>query len=848
VTGVMEHITADWAWISKRPGAREDYGVLAGSAAQIDAGSLAAVYVAGTPSSSLPADDPGAAPWVTFGSHRGLAARPVLSVAVSDPWQDRDQTGRPIWPRRLFACWYDEVAAYRLSYRALWEAVAGMDLPRADSEPVPLALRPEPADRVVAAIGGIGLERVAAIAAALLDGPVVLTGTGNLRLCDEAAAADRLGALDAVAALLPYGFRADMSASSAIDNTVAHRIRLVLGGYASAGQQAAGLHDAPVRPGRGIAHDYLAMLLERVHWEGLPAVIAYLRDATTVCAFDSPEAALRILDGLNRTWHTIRNANASTESLEASCAFFGGEPSENETLWRSADLDPRARTRLLRPLLDSDDRQAAEILGRNWSVLADDVAALVSRRLDDGDARGAARSLAIAESFLAPAAADWLLHLLVRPHGPVGQAQSRAVSIRAALLRQLPSVPAPGTLSETRASIWCGPADGWQEMLIRELLSGELDAEADRAVAWVAWLTAPAAEGSGRAGATGSHPEEPAAQTDPPRWLAALAYTLADAGDGDRESIRTLVRSDPAWAAIVLRLATRAGRVREVLEVPGLADDLIGVAAAPPTRPGREDGRRALAEAASGPLWDYGVDPAVIAAIDVARTLLGGQPPSFPSNQPGQVARYDEGMARVLGLPSVQGAPSGAGLDAVRSSLRKARAVHHLQATVEQVIASPGVLSRQADERFGAPASVLALAMYRAWRAGMPVARIHELMARTSAPGATLDQRVGYRELDEVLREFADLLAFPPNEANGRSPRPDDLRAQARDVLAESREFVCAGGFGTSYGLGFRRQLDLQLRDELIAVRRARRRLRRSIRAPSQRGRQRSGPEPGDND
>jgi hypothetical protein len=385
-----------------------------------------------------------------------------------------------------------------------------------------------------------------------------------------------------------------------------------------------------------------------------------------------------------------------------------------------------------------------------------------------------------------------------------------------------------------------GHVDGWQGTLIRELLSGELatDPAAARAVAWAAWLTAPVMGRRARPEDVEFPAEESAAELSSPRWVAALEYALAGTGDGARESVRSVVRSDAAWAAIVIRLATRVGRVREVLETPGLADDLIGIAAAPATRTGRQDGRRALAEATDVPLWDYGTDPAAIAAIDVVRMLLGSQPPSFPTDRPEQFACYDEGLTRVLGLPAVQGAR----LETVRSGLRQARAVLHLRAAVEQVIANPEVLRRHADERFGVPASVLALAMYRAWRAGMSSARISEVMAQASVHDATLGQRVGHRELHDVLREFADLLTFPPHEVTGPPGIADDRQARAHDVLVEFWEFVCDGALGASSGAKFRRHLDMRLRDEVKAAKQTRRRLRRSIWSPSQRGRQRSGP------
>src|SRR5207244_2857925 len=141
---------------------------------------------------------------------------------------------------------------------------------------------------------------VAAIAAALLDGPVAVTGTADLRLEDPSATVDRFTVLDAVAALLPYGFRADASATSAVDNTIAHRMRLVLAEYASNGQQAAPLRGPSVTPRSELARDYLAMLSDKEHSEGLDVVVAHLWNATAACSFSRPEAALEILDGLNR--------------------------------------------------------------------------------------------------------------------------------------------------------------------------------------------------------------------------------------------------------------------------------------------------------------------------------------------------------------------------------------------------------------------------------------------------------------------------------------------------------------------------------------------------------------------
>ena len=193
---MAQQVVAEWAWITKEPGSREDYGILAASTGPMDIEGFVGVYVAGVPSSSLPQSAPTAPPWVTFGAHPTHVDRPMLSVSVQDPWHGQDQAKRPIWPRRFFLCQYGDLAAARTSYRALWDAVAPLGLPRPDYRPVPVAIRPQPLSDVVAAINDIGFDRVAAIAASLLDGPVAVTDTVGLRLADPAEAVDRLAVLE----------------------------------------------------------------------------------------------------------------------------------------------------------------------------------------------------------------------------------------------------------------------------------------------------------------------------------------------------------------------------------------------------------------------------------------------------------------------------------------------------------------------------------------------------------------------------------------------------------------------------------------------------------------------------
>ena len=395
-------MVTEWAWISKEPGSHEDYGILAASMGRIDVGRFALTYVAGVPDSGMPENAPAAPPWVTFGSHLTSVDRQILSISVQDPWHGRDRASRPIWPRRFFLCWYDDLTAASASYRTLWGAVGAVELPRPDRQPVSIAIRPQPLNDVLAAIDKMGFDNAAAIAAALLDGPVAITGTASLCLTGPSAALDRLAVLNAVAALLPYGFRAVLSGSTAVDNTVAHRMRLILADYAKDGQQAAPLRGAPVTPRSALARDYLTMLLDKKRWDGLDAVVAYLQDATGACSFGRADMALEILDGLNRHGHKISAARKDVESLKLSRAFFRSEPSQVDEMWHSPEMDEPTRDKLLRPLLEADD----ESLRWHWDAVADDYSALVRQRLDDGDIGAALRALAVAESHPGAGAAE----------------------------------------------------------------------------------------------------------------------------------------------------------------------------------------------------------------------------------------------------------------------------------------------------------------------------------------------------------------------------------------------------------------------------------------------------------
>ncbi|MFF8931985.1 hypothetical protein ACF1AO_32490 [Streptomyces longwoodensis] len=214
---------AEWALLSKPPEDSGDYRILACSrgpswAAQFEVLVLGTLF--GTPSQWTTA---GAAaenlPWISFGVARDPAdgAR-RLSVSVGE-WLPHeraswDSVGRRPVAVRYFAVGYEHVAAARGGLLDLWEAVRPLELPPPATSPgaegvLPLRLPEDPLPRLARLIDdSVGFEWAAHTAAALLAGPVGLVAHTS------PFAQQRIGTMDAVLGLLPYGYRASMTCAT----------------------------------------------------------------------------------------------------------------------------------------------------------------------------------------------------------------------------------------------------------------------------------------------------------------------------------------------------------------------------------------------------------------------------------------------------------------------------------------------------------------------------------------------------------------------------------------------------------------------------------------------------------
>ncbi len=227
----MNEVDLDWALIGKDPGQRDDYGLLRASATgrlrPVSMAKMVSHFSPGSPSGEH-RERPDALPWVTF-TFATVSAVRYVGVAIREWPQDStasvDATGRPIVPTRFFCLPLDDFNRYFGSYLFLYQAVRDLPIPGRNGEFLSVQPRtgrtPTAQERLLA--DQKLFTAAAAVAAALLDGPVALTPNYPP---SKYLLEDRITFLDTVAALLPAGIRATLSAGTWVDNRTSHRIRL----------------------------------------------------------------------------------------------------------------------------------------------------------------------------------------------------------------------------------------------------------------------------------------------------------------------------------------------------------------------------------------------------------------------------------------------------------------------------------------------------------------------------------------------------------------------------------------------------------------------------------------------
>ena len=220
----------DWAVESKHPGAAMGYALLCGTVEPSRARRLIEAGTTGTPADEN-AGRIDALPWVSFTAD-GTGSSALLAVVERSWSDDEDFTGQTIVPSRLLVVGWPTskgalpgfVGLLALARSMRWTTVDGPPDGVGGAEPI-AARPPAPMNiaRIVETIDKeVGFDWVLSVAVALLDGDHVAIVTPRQVFSPQ----QRAGLLDAVCALLPYGCRAWISASTWARDRSAHPVRL----------------------------------------------------------------------------------------------------------------------------------------------------------------------------------------------------------------------------------------------------------------------------------------------------------------------------------------------------------------------------------------------------------------------------------------------------------------------------------------------------------------------------------------------------------------------------------------------------------------------------------------------
>lgn len=358
---MADQVTAEagWAVWSKYQGTREDYSVLACSDtfSKADFAKIIARYTAGTPDTRV-GQGPAALPWVTL-SWVGVDDALRLGLAITDQTDQVDGVGRPITRTRYFCVPYDQLNRDAVSYTALYRAAALVTRFPDTGQPVSLAIPYlTAADTLASVLNENKIEErvVGAAAALLLNGPVSVTQAEGSTL------EDRLAFIDAVASVLPYGFRAKLTASTWADSGIRHRLRLAFAARPKDDAAAVSWRQGSEVPdgdsaGRRYFDEFRQLTAGGAASRPFPAsvVAGIMARETGPQRFEQPDSAVTVLREIDLPWRirgSIRDG-APVELAELRRVFETG---------RLAELDA-PRTDLLNEL---------SVIGeaRDWPLLA----------------------------------------------------------------------------------------------------------------------------------------------------------------------------------------------------------------------------------------------------------------------------------------------------------------------------------------------------------------------------------------------------------------------------------------------------------------------------------------------
>ncbi len=290
-------VGAQWALEGKQPDG-EGYRILACSTGELDRANFADA-ISRFQLGELNDLPQVSVSWARLGTAPGLS---YVAFAIhwyatdgqchADNVTERDSQGRPIAYTSYFSLPYDRLAEAAIGYLAMYEALSAIRLSVTDGplREVPIAI---PASRTP-----VAQDLAVRVAPLLLTGrPVCVLGAEGTTMLE------RLGFIDAVMELLPYGFRSRMTAATFTRETNRnHRFRLFFSSQARAPEPDQvvmwGAEPSSVLAPEGHAGDYLYWLQDSI------GQLARLTELRSELGF-APKDTLQALESVLGTRHKL---------------------------------------------------------------------------------------------------------------------------------------------------------------------------------------------------------------------------------------------------------------------------------------------------------------------------------------------------------------------------------------------------------------------------------------------------------------------------------------------------------------------------------------------------------------
>lgn len=521
---------AGWALHGKRRDSSADFGLLASTPGyEKDFGAALFALRPGNPDTTVPAGRPAALPWVSIGAFARRST--TIGVALIRPAADgrRDKTRRPVAMTSYFEIEYAQGAAAQVGYEALRHAVWDVELPEESGPEVRVLVEPvalaDFVDWAVSGLGEAGVDWLARVAACLLERSVVIDG-GPIEV------AKRLSVFDAIAALLPYGLRADLSVSTWVQYQRPESARLAFGAA----------NDRVIKITWGKVPDHvlsdepkeyyerLTDLLRHPKWGTRTTVdrLARIRRPLSFARLNEVLDALGELDFAINVAQKIRADQGSIEEARAVLARHAPEDLDDDDC---AVIVTYAVPRL-------PNAELPRLLTRYWSPLIWDLLAVEALRTSDAERREQIVQVA-AQQPVDEQVESPFEQLLLAVAARVAADDDEGQRVLARMMARFSPPPRVGLWSRLRQVLVERPQ--WSCALVEAVATGSpSDAQ------WLMWI------------ANGDWHQSP-------RWLTALWSAIVDDQRFTFDDAAELARLDGYGIRIAVRLATRHNRLAAVI-------------------------------------------------------------------------------------------------------------------------------------------------------------------------------------------------------------------------------------------------------------------------------------------